>query len=118
MDLQLQGKHALISGGSKGIGLACARGFLQEGAKVIRVNAINPGITFTERMQEGLEADARLHNITQAEARKRASASLPLGRIATPEEIANAVLFLCSPKASYISGAILAMDGAVTPMVV
>jgi len=34
MDLQLQGKHALITGGSKGIGLACARGLLAEGARV------------------------------------------------------------------------------------
>ena len=69
-------------------------------------------------MQEGLEADARLNGITPAAALERASAAMPLGRIATPEEVANAVLFLSSPKASYISGAILAMDGALTPMVV
>ena len=34
MDLQLQGRHVLITGGSKGIGLACARVFLAEGARV------------------------------------------------------------------------------------
>ena len=34
MDLQLTGKHVLITGGSRGIGLACARAFLQEGARV------------------------------------------------------------------------------------
>ena len=88
------------------------------GPKGIRVNAINPGTTRTERMQAGLEVEARAHNISQAEAMTKASSGLPLGRVAEPEEIANAVLFLCSPKASYISGAILAMDGAVTPMVV
>jgi len=38
MDLQLENRHALISGGSKGIGLACARGFLEEGARVSLVS--------------------------------------------------------------------------------
>ncbi len=88
------------------------------GPKGIRVNAINPGTTRTERMQAGLEVEARAHQITLDEALAKASSGLPLGRVAEPEEIANAVLFLCSPKASYISGAILSMDGAVTPMVV
>jgi NAD(P)-dependent dehydrogenase (short-subunit alcohol dehydrogenase family) len=38
MDFQLQGKHILITGGSKGIGLACAKAFLQEGARVSLVS--------------------------------------------------------------------------------
>ena len=38
MDLQLQDQHVLITGGSKGIGLACALGFLQEGARVSLVS--------------------------------------------------------------------------------
>ncbi|HPU54144.1 MAG TPA: SDR family oxidoreductase [Burkholderiaceae bacterium] len=87
-------------------------------AKGIRVNAVNPGLTLTERLKEGIQADARLAGITPEEALVRAKAKLPLGRIATPEEIANAVLFLASSKASYISGAIVAMDGAVHPIVV
>jgi NAD(P)-dependent dehydrogenase (short-subunit alcohol dehydrogenase family) len=86
-------------------------------AKGVRVNAVNPGLTLTERLQEGMKADARLQGIDSDEALQRATARLPLGRIATPEEIANAVVFLASPKASYITGAILAMDGAVTPMI-
>lgn len=88
------------------------------GPRGIRVNAINPGTTRTERMQAGLEVEARAHHITYDEALAKAGTGLPLGRVAEPEEIANAVLFLCSPKASYITGAILSMDGAVTPMVV
>ena len=88
------------------------------GPKGIRVNVINPGTTLTGRMQEGLQADARLHRISLEEANKTICAALPLGRIATPEEIANAAVFLCSPRASYISGAVLSMDGAATPMVV
>ena len=86
--------------------------------KGIRVNAVNPGLTLTERLKEGMLADAKLAGITPEEALTRAKARLPLGRIATPEEIANAVLFLASSKASYISGAIVSMDGAVNPIVV
>lgn len=88
------------------------------GPKGVRVNAVNPSLTLTERMEEGLQADARLNGITREEALARASARMPLGRVATAEEVANAVLFLCSPRASYISGAILSMDGAITPIVV
>ncbi len=87
------------------------------GPKGVRVNAINPGLTLTERLQEGLKADARQQGITAEEALRRATERMPLGRIATPEEIANAVLFLSSSQASYISGAILAMDGAFAPMI-
>ena len=83
----------------------------------VRVNAVNPGPVLTERLKEGLAADARLQGIDADEALKRTTARLPLGRIARPEEIADAVLFLASARASYITGAILAMDGAVTPMV-
>jgi NAD(P)-dependent dehydrogenase (short-subunit alcohol dehydrogenase family) len=83
----------------------------------VRVNAVNPGLTLTERLKEGMAADARLQQIEQEEALRRAKAKLPLGRIAEPAEIADAVLFLASARASYITGAILAMDGAVTPMI-
>ena len=48
----------------------------------------------------------------------QANARLPLGRIAEPEEIANVVVFLSSSRASYINGAVLSMDGGLTPMVV
>ena len=88
------------------------------GPKGVRVNAVNPSLTLTERMEEGLQADARLNGITREEALARASARMPLGRVTTAEEVANAVLFLCSARASYISGAILSMDGAITPIVV
>lgn len=88
------------------------------GRKGVRVNAVNPGLTLTERLKEGMAADARLQGIDAEEAMKRATERMPLGRIARPEEIADAVVWLASARASYISGAILAMDGAVTPMVV
>lgn len=88
------------------------------GPKGVRVNAVNPGATETDRLIEGLQAAARQDQISMEEALRRASKSIPLGRLAQPEEIANAVLFLASPCASYVTGAILSMDGASTPMVV
>lgn len=84
----------------------------------IRVNGVNPGLTATDRVAEGMKAEARIGGISEAEALARSTAKLPLGRMAQPEEIANMVAFLASEKASYVTGAIIAMDGAVTPMVV
>jgi NAD(P)-dependent dehydrogenase (short-subunit alcohol dehydrogenase family) len=87
------------------------------GAQGVRVNAVNPGPTLTDRLKEGITAEARLNKVSEDEAMKNATAKLPLGRIAEPSEIADAVMFLASARASYITGAILAMDGAVVPMI-
>lgn len=69
----------------------------------IRVNAVAPGIIKTERFEELYEAsgdkiDGRISRIA-------------LGRLGTPQDVANAVSFLASDRASYISGHILGVDG-------
>ncbi len=109
-----------LAGGSANAALMLASAGLAAayGPKGVRVNAVNPGLTLTDRLQEGLAADARLQGKSADEVLAAAQQRLPLRRIATPQEIANAVVFLASDRASYISGAIVAMDGAVTPMVV
>ena len=88
------------------------------GPKGVRVNAVNPGLTLTGRLQEGMAADARAQGIAVQEAMQRAVARIPLGRMAEPEEIARAVVFLASDAASYITGVSISMDGAATPLVV
>jgi NAD(P)-dependent dehydrogenase (short-subunit alcohol dehydrogenase family) len=86
--------------------------------KGVRVNAVNPDLALTERLQEGMQAEARHQGISIEDALTQARATRPLGRIAEPSEIGDAVVYLASNRASYITGAVVAMDGAVTPMVV
>ena len=77
----------------------------------IRVNAINPSNTLTDRLQESLRLDAKKQGITEAEALKRNEERVPLGRLARPEEVAAVALFLASEQASYVTGVVLPMDG-------
>ena len=54
---------------------------------------------------------ARVRNISPSEAQKRAETSIPLGRICTPEEVANVAVFVASDRASFMNGAIITLDG-------
>lgn len=94
------------------VGLAAAFG-----PKGIRINAINPGITLTGRVQEGLAVESKMTGLAEAELLKKSEAKIPLGRIGTPEEIARVVLFLASEQASYVTGAIVPMDGGANPVI-
>ncbi|MCW2573673.1 MAG: 3-oxoacyl-ACP reductase [Frankiales bacterium] len=109
-----------IAGGAANAALMLASAGLAAAyaARGIRVNAVNPAFTLTDRLAEGLAADARLRGVSEEEALRQVHARAPLGRLATPEDIADAVVFLASPRAGYISAAILSMDGSASPMVV
>ncbi len=86
-------------------------------ASGVRVVGVSPGLTETGRVAEGLAADARLSKISLDEARKRSVGRIPIGRLASPREIADAVLFLASPRASYVTGVTLSVDGGQNPVV-
>ena len=78
----------------------------------VLVNAICPGWVATDlwrRNAEGLQAD--LGAKSEEEARKLAARKNSLNRFGKPEELANATVFLCSERASYITGVSLNMDG-------
>jgi NAD(P)-dependent dehydrogenase (short-subunit alcohol dehydrogenase family) len=87
------------------------------GPKGVRVNGINPGGTLTGRVQEGLAVEAKMTGLAPEELLARAQAKLPLGRLGTPEEVARVALFLASDQASYVTGAIVPMDGGANPVV-
>jgi len=87
------------------------------GPKGIRINAINPGATLTSRVQEGLAVEAKMTGLTETELLKRSEARIPLGRLGTPEEVARVALFLASDQASYVTGAIVPMDGGANAVI-
>jgi NAD(P)-dependent dehydrogenase (short-subunit alcohol dehydrogenase family) len=83
----------------------------QYGRNGICINAINPGPVATERWDGLVAGIAKARGITDAEAQSRAERSIPLGRICTPEEVANVVVFVASDRASFMNGAVITLDG-------
>lgn len=73
-------------------------------AKGIRINAVCPGAIHTPMAEELLRRNPGLE--------KELLRDIPAGRLGKPEEIANAVLWLCSPQASFVDGHALLVDGA------
>lgn len=105
-----------IAGGSANAALMLATvGYANAYAgKGVRVNAINPGITRTGRVDEGLNAAVRASGEPRDVVLTRQLAGIPMGRMAEPEEIASVAVFLASARASYVTGAIIPMDGGKT----
>jgi len=86
------------------------------GPKGVRINAINPGSTMTDRVREALKLEAKKRGQSEEEVLAQLQAKVPLKRYAAPEDIANLTLFLASNKAAYITGAVLPMDGGLNPI--
>ncbi len=78
---------------------------LDWGHRGVRVNVLAPGPTMTSILQGGKVTPAHLEELTR---------NIPLGRMGTPEEQAEAICFLASPSASFITGAVLMCDGGIT----
>ncbi|HFO4643263.1 TPA: SDR family oxidoreductase, partial [Escherichia coli] len=94
-----QSNYAATKGGVIAMSKGWAKEFSRKGAKV-RVNCVAPGFVITP-MTENLPEKVINHMI----------AKTPLGRMATPEDISNGVLFLASEKSSFITGQTLKIDG-------
>jgi NAD(P)-dependent dehydrogenase (short-subunit alcohol dehydrogenase family) len=84
----------------------------------VRVVGVSPGVTKTERVAQGLTAEAKRANISEEQAYKQMIARLPMGRPAEPEEIADIVVFAASERGRYLTGANISTDGAASHVVI
>ena len=81
------------------------------GGSGVTVNCLAPGYTRTERLIELAAGQARAQGVSPAEIEQGWIASIPLGRLAEPREIAAAAAFLASERAAYITGQLITVDG-------
>ncbi|MGH6953975.1 MAG: SDR family NAD(P)-dependent oxidoreductase, partial [Alphaproteobacteria bacterium] len=108
---RVAGKGHVAYCASKGAVVQMTRAMaLDHAADKIRVNAVCPGDVWTPMLQSGVAKRGYALETGKAEL----GASVPLGRVAEPDEIARAILFLASDAASYMTGAMLSVDGGNT----
>lgn len=79
---------------------------LEVASKGVRVNAVNPGVTLTNLHKASGMNDEQYQAFLE-----RSKSTHPLGRVGTPEEVADLIFFLASPKAGWITGACHSIDG-------
>lgn len=123
LQMQKQGYGAIVNTSSAGgvVGfpgqaayIACKHAILgltktaaiDYAAQGIRINAVCPGVIRTPMAEELIRRNPQLEEMFTKE--------IPAGRLGKSEEIADAVLWLCSPQASYINGHALVVDGGIT----
>ena len=92
---------------TKGAIIAFSKSLAREMARYkINVNVVCPGLTETPLLQEVRDTSEKAHKIVDAITR-----AIPLGRVGAPEDIANAVAFLASERAEWITGQVLSVNG-------
>ena len=96
-------KMAPYSASKWGVNSLTKTAAIDYGNQNIRVNAVCPGMTYTSGVKAWAESAPDLY--------KNVLKTIPLGRMGTPEEIANVAVFLCSEKASFITGITMVVDG-------
>ncbi len=96
-----------VLGLSKTLATECAR-------SGVTVNCILPSAVLTDRARNLMRLRAEKESLTLEQVQAESAKNLPIGYLASPEEFAQLALFLCSPKASYVTGTAIPVDGGFT----
>ena len=108
-------ENLLLSNGIRPGVVGLSKSLSNEVAKDgITVNVIAPGRISTERIEHTDKANAERTGKSLEEVRAASLAAIPMGRMGTPQELANVAVFLCSEKASYLTGQLILVDGGST----
>lgn len=102
------------------LGRAALAGYLKTlasevAAQGITVNSLLPGRIATPRARQILEATAARSGIPFADVEQSSTSEIPAGRYGEPDEFGAVAAFLCSVRASYVTGAALRCDGGLVP---
>ena len=109
---------AHLPGGAANAALMLATAGLAQawGAMGVRINAVNPASIMTDRLIRRHDSATNSNVRSSAERLRDAAREIPLGRFGEPHEVADVVMFLASPRASYVLGSNLLMDGGLRPI--
>jgi 3-oxoacyl-[acyl-carrier protein] reductase len=77
----------------------------------VTINCVAPGLILTDRTEDSIKNKMSAGGGTREDHLKDYASSVPMGRLGTPEEFAAVVAFLCSEKASYVTGSTICVDG-------
>jgi len=116
------GRRNIAYSVAKAAVLSLSRAFADAcAARDVLVNSVTPGPVGTELwLAPGGMADqsAQAGGITREEALEQVARGVPLGRMATAQEVADVIMFLCSERASYVTGAAWSVDGGTVPVII
>ncbi len=117
MNLKLENSNCVVLGGSRGIGRSIAIGLAEEGANVAICARGEEALRETENDLRKAEVKAYAATCdntkeSQPEFYESVKASIPAGRLGTPEEVADVAVFVASPHAQWITGECISVDGS------